>query len=381
MWTIRGLPAGVTLVRPKGGDLLRSKLHLRATGSIMATWFCACVLAGWPATRPAAAEMDREPAGAIQTERISDPDYWHRMGYIEMVPSLRLPTTHDATDMIQVYLRVPPGRSISALDLESQGRYTLLFPPGTRADRVESIRYRKGKGVFGETPTDVRGTLLLAGGGQRFHTLRPVSGKPSAPLLGWSWPAHDKAAREEATRRIMDLAARVGTPVGRPPLSGDELRALQSLNHCAECHVANHRRAASIDGAPLPRRETDASGFYVPLSVLHREVAVAATRPLDLNASDPYVDVRCGVDPARLVRDGDWIWYRCADGSVPIGRRDVRAALAAGDDYTAAVCRSRRYLYDHMDPAAREAFAVSFQECGIRFYNTEHGPGTGAARR
>lgn len=288
------------------------------------------------------------------------------MGYAEMVPSLRLPTTHDAMDDVRVYLLVPPGHSISAYYLDDQERYTLLFPVGTRMDRVESLRYQSGKGELGETPVDVRGTLIEAGGRQRFHCLRPESGKPLAPLLGWSWSANDTAAREEATRRIMALAARVGTPVDGPPLSGDALAALGHLNDCARCHIANHRREVSVGSAPFPRRETDASGFYVPLSALNSEGAVAATRPLDLNAGDPYVDVRCGKGPARLVHDGEWIWYRCADGSVPVGRRDVRTALAAGDEYTARVCRSRRYLHDHMDRAARQVFAASFRECGIR---------------
>jgi hypothetical protein len=303
---------------------------------------------------------------SIRTERIPHPDYWQRMGYAEMVPALRLPTTHDATDVIRIYLRVPPGQSISARYLENQQRYMLQFPVGTRADRVESLRYRNNRGELGETPMDVRGTLIESGGRQRFHCLRPESGKPLAPLLGWSWPSNDAAAEKEATRRIMALASEVGTPIDGPPLSGDALRALGRLNDCAHCHIANHRREASVDSAPFPRRESDASGFYVPLSVLHSEVAMAATRPLDPNAGDPYVDVRCGKRPARLVKDGDWIWYRCADGSVPVGRRDVRSALAAGDEYTARVCQSRRYLHDHMDRTAREAFAASFQECGIR---------------
>jgi hypothetical protein len=87
---------------------------------------------------------------------------------------------------------------------------------------------------------------------------------------------------------------------------------------------------------------------------------------MDLNAGDPFVDIRCGAEPARLVRDGEWIWYRCPSGRVPVGRRNVRAALAAGDPYTATVCRSRRYLYKHMSATARQAFAASFEECGIR---------------
>jgi hypothetical protein len=333
----------------------------------MAASLLGLVLATWPVT----ADVGKKPEDGIRTELISDPDYWQHMGYAEMVPSLRLPTTHDATDIIRVYLRLPARSRISAHYLADQNRYTLLFPPGTRADRVESLRYRDDQGELRETPVDVRGTLIETSGEQRFHTLRPTNGKPAAPLLGWSWPAGDTAAREEATRRIVAFAEHAATPLDSPPLSGSALRALRRLSDCTRCHVPNHRRASSTDQAPLPRRETDGAGFYVPLTVLESQVAVAATRPLDLNADDPFVHVRCGEEPARLAHEGEWTWYRCADGSVPIGRRDVRAALAAGDAYTKAVCRSRRYLYDHMDAAAREAFAPSFEECGIRATGSE----------
>jgi hypothetical protein len=346
-------------------------MHPPSTKLATTTWLFSSMLVIWAMSTPAATQAGSGRPWSIRTERIQHPDYWRRMGYAEMVPSLRLPTTHDATDIIRVYVRVPPEHWISAHYLKAQGRRTLLFPAGTRADRVESMRYRTDRGEFRETPMDVRGTLIEADGAPRFHCLRPESGKPLAPLLGWSWPANDPAAREEATRRIMALASRVGTPIDGPPLSGNALRALGRLNDCAHCHIANHRHETSVDAAPFPRRETDASGFYVPLSVLHSEVALAATRPLDPNAGDPYVDVRCGTEPARLVHDGDWIWYRCADGRVPVGRRDVRAALAAGDSYTEEVCRSRRYLHEHMDRAARQAFAASFRECGIRSHDVD----------
>jgi hypothetical protein len=323
------------------------------------------LLVGCASLTPAALDTIREPPSSIRTEYIPEPDYWRRNGYAEMVPSLRLPTTHDATDIIRVYLFVPPEKSINARYIDEEGRYTILFPDGTRADRVESLRYRKYDGELGETPMDVRGTTIEADGGARYHCLRPESGKPRAPLLGWSWSSNDSRGRREATRRLMALASRVGTPIDEPPLSGEALRALGRLNDCAHCHLANHPRETSVHAAPFPRRETDASGFYSPLSVLQSEVALAATRPMDPNAGDPFVDVRCDSGPVRLVRDGHWIWYRCVDGSVPVGRRDVRSALEAGDHYTVRVCQSRRYLHDHMDAAARRAFAASFRECGI----------------
>jgi len=343
----------------------------RLRRSTVGPWALACALALAPASSTAPADPAVQNHSPVRTERISDPGYWKRNGFVEMVPSLRLPTTHDSTDVIRVYVRVPPGRSISAPYVKAQGRFTLLFPPGTRADRVEYVRFRNAEGEIAETPVDVRGTLIETGGRQRFHTLRPVSGEPFASLLGWSWPAHDARARRNATQRILELAAHAGRPLSAPPLSAPDLRALRRLNDCAECHIANHQRATSIFDAPFPRRESDASGFYVPLTVLHSEVAVAATRPLDLNAGDPFVDIHCGDDPARLIREGEWIWYRCPDESVPVGCRNVRAGIAAGDEYTAAICRSRRYLYDNMDAAAREAFATSLEECAISSSRSE----------
>ena len=67
---------------------------------------------------------------------------------------------------------------------------------------------------------------------------------------------------------------------------------------------------------------------------------------------------------AALGRSGDH-WYGCADGGLPVGRRDVAAGRAAGDSYTAQLCASRRYLYDRLDALGRRAFAAAFSTCGI----------------
>ena len=66
-----------------------------------------------------------------------------------------------------------------------------------------------------------------------------------------------------------------------------------------------------------------------------------------------------------LAREQGWIWYRCADDSVPVGRRDISAGLRDGDSYTRSVCAARRYLFEHMDQDARKAFAEAFAVCGI----------------
>ena len=57
--------------------------------------------------------------------------------------------------------------------------------------------------------------------------------------------------------------------------------------------------------------------------------------------------------------------FSCASFENPEGGLDVTRALAAGDERTVAMCKSRRYLFDHMDDVARAAFADAFEACGI----------------
>ena len=289
--------------------------------------------------------------------------YWPNHGFAEMVPALHLPTTHDVSDMIHVYLHVPEGSRIGSRYLADQSRTTLVFPAGTEMVRVETVRYGGRDPGTDESVVDVRGTRVGTQGPRRFFVLRPADGSAQAPLQGWSWPADDALAARVATSRLLQMTAGAGTPIGRPPLDADGLTALGRLNDCVQCHIPNHRREQTVKHAPMPRRETDASGFYVPLSVLHDEAPLAATRPLDINAGDAYVSVRCSDAPAMLMREEGWIWYRCADGGVPVGRRDVRAGIADADPYTQAVCASRRYLYDHMDEPTRNAFAPALAAC------------------
>lgn len=321
----------------------------------------------WMSTPLVAAPVASDSSAiGVESLRIEHPEtFWQSNGFAEMVPSIRLPTTHDETDMIRVFLFIPEGKKLSSRYLDAQARPTLVFPPGTRADRVELLRYKDDSGRWDETVMDVRGTELSADGTQRFHVFRATGGEPHAPLKGWSWPAGDAVARQTATNALIEMAGKSGMPVNRPPLTHGGLRALHRLNNCSSCHIPNHERSTTTATAPLPRRATDQAGFYTPLSVLLDEVPIAATRPLDLNAGDPYVSVQCGLRPAHLVKEDDWIWFRCDGDGIPIGSRDVVAGLRANDNYTRKVCEARRYLYEHMDTSAREAFAASFDVCGI----------------
>jgi hypothetical protein len=86
-------------------------------------------------------------------------------------------------------------------------------------------------------------------------------------------------------------------------------------------------------------------------------------RPRDLNADDPFVSVHCATLAMTPVQIGST--YSCVDGSVPLARLDLARGLAFGRPHELAVCDSRRYLFDHMDDSARNAFAAAFAECGI----------------
>ena len=287
--------------------------------------------------------------------------HWEREGFVEMVPPVRLPTTHDHRDELEVWLRFPPAGLVEVTWLQDQARPTLRSPPGTRADRVESLRNR-GEGGWSQTVMDVRGWVIGERGPLRGHVLRPRSGEPRAELVGWSWPLGDAAARRAATERLAVLVGRTQRPVRRPPLDDDGVARFVDRNECGSCHAPN-QAITPFEDAPMPRRATDANGCYTLVMMLATEVPLSEARPVDLNARDPYVRIRCGdrtVDFPTSERDPE-----CASERAPVAFRDVRAGLADGDEYTQRVCRGRRYIHAHMSPAAREAFARAFGECDI----------------
>ncbi len=306
--------------------------------------------------------------------RIDDPaSYWRDNGYRLMLPSIRLPTTHDRDDLIRVWSRVPADGKIDVVYLPDQGRYSLLFPPGTRSDRVEYYRVKDENGDATWTVADVRGTYILEDGSQRLHVYRPLGAAPHAALVGWSWPRGDDTAQQKATARLRAHARSHRRPKNKPPMQSDELQRLLELNECGGCHVPNQARVvfrAREDTALT--RATDAMGFFVPTAVLSDRCVVAHHRPEDLNDEDPFVTVRCGAVNATLVTSGDYEEYVCPQGSrEPIGYRDVRTALLADHPYTQGLCASRKYLYDHMTKNARQAYTDAFGVCGTAEYSEE----------
>jgi hypothetical protein len=307
----------------------------------------------------AALGAPRKPAVPLT---IADPvTYWTDGRFAEMVPPIRLPTSPDGNDHITVWLRIPDGQRVR---VERTGeRSSLVYPPGTVADRVEMREPASVDGQHVWHVTDVRGTRLGEDGRERFHSLQPAAPN-SAGLEGFEWRRDDADGERIATEGLADIVG------GRLRDANATRRArivdrMRSLNHCQPCHEHDRPERTRISEG-TPRRPTDSAGFYVILSTLSDSAPLESHRPRELNADDSFVTVRCGSSAASLVNTGRGQEYRCEDDQVPVARLDLSRALSAVDPHALAVCRSRRYLYEHMDEAARTAFAPAFVGCGIR---------------
>jgi hypothetical protein len=224
---------------------------------------------------------------------------------------------------------------------------SLRVPPGTVADRVETR---------GEGGVDVRGTRFGERGAELFHVFHSDAKTPGAPVSGWEWPRGDERLQREATEKL--AASLRGQPQA-------EIDMLRGFNECARCHEHERAPLTRVD-VRAPRRATDGSGLFELLAVLRDDAPVEANRPRDMNVGLPFVEVRCGAARAELQARPDGARrFACPGGAVPIARLDVATALAANDEHALAVCRSRRFLFEHMDEASRALFKDGFAACAI----------------
>jgi hypothetical protein len=252
-------------------------------------------------------------------------DYWRNAGFVDMVGPARLPTDMATGDHIAVWLRIPRGKKVTVQWLPDQKRYTVKFPPRTVADRVESAKNEHDAMLVIHGISDVRGARIGAD-------------------------------------RLMKLFY-----PGSPAKAKKEMAEFRRLNQCGACHQTNRAVpvTAAKDGLSIP--ETDADGFYQPITVLTDTMTLVNIRSWDSNADDPYITVWCGRKKAQLTtKDHSYRRYTCPDHGVPTGKLDIVRALRHRDPHALKVCAARKYLYEHMTEDGRKAFAHGFVECSIR---------------
>lgn len=292
----------------------------------------------------------------------NDLSYWRQSGFVEMVPPVRLPTDKSNNDVITVWVRIPDGRNVTVTWLQDQDRYTLKFPPGSVADRIETMRGEKKAMLVIDGIEDVRGATIDRDGNTRFHVYEPIPGRGSDALEGYEWRRRDAQGDDLAATSLIKLFY-PGASAG----AESEIRHFRTLNQCGGCHLTNQPAPTSV--SPPSRTPmnllTDSHGFFQPITVLANRMTVRSARKWDLNADDPFITVWCGSQKTTAVTDGDRRGYKCADGAVAVGEFQLSAALKAKDPHAFQVCASRAYLYRHMDSKAREAYRTAFAECSI----------------
>ncbi len=306
--------------------------------------------------------MSAAGAEALAPRRIdiADPQaHWRDQGFVELTPAIRVSVAPGAPTAI--FLKIPEGARIAARRLPDQDRVTLRMPPGSASDRVSLAAALDGQW----TVDDVRGTRWAADGREYFHVYRPIGPELHAPLVGYEWPRDDPHLAIAATTLLTDLVRATPAPLSALLPSWGEVARFRQLNRCDACHIAD-KPTAETDRAVLPSWATDSSGLYVPLAVLADRAPLSTSRMFhDPNTGEAFVTATCGDQPAREHMGRRSRWFSCPDDAVPMGILEVAAGLAAGDPHVQRVCASRRYLFDRLDPAGRQAFAPAFAACGI----------------
>jgi hypothetical protein len=304
------------------------------------------------------------PGQAIRLHAVRWPnrlDYWRQVGFVDMEPPVRLPTDKSIQEYVMVWLRIPAGKKIGVRWLPREKRYTLTFPPGTVADRIDGGVNQKQAMFTLDGIADVRGATIAADGGTWWHVYEPVPGKSPKWLSGYAWLRTGRAGDDLAADHLIKLYY-----PGAPERAKSEMAEFRELNQCGACHRPDRPIPTTADNAGDSFAETDMDGFYQPITVLTDSMTLVNDRPWDLNVDDPYITVWCGKRKAKLTVRGDaYRRYICPDHVAPVGKLDMAAALAHKDPHALKVCAARRYLYRHMAAKDRRDFAGGFAECSI----------------
>jgi hypothetical protein len=294
----------------------------------------------------------------VRADRIENPEeYFHRGGFVQLEPPVHLPSSSAQADQVEVWLALPEDGLIRTLrSAASDSGYTLEFPAGTRIDRVEWVGLGEDRKIV-----DVRGATVQTDGSQRYHVYRRTRAQSGAPLMGFAWPSEDPAVHSAATDALVDAVVNTPEVARMRPAAikavGDDLR---SKNACQSCH--RKQQPVALDQRErLVLRGTDASGFYVPQTVLADEAPLESYGAHDRNLTDPFVSVRCAT--TEVTNLGHQGRASCSDGAVPRARLDLAAAMAADVPRASRICRARLHLYQQLDPLGQQVFAEAARAC------------------
>ncbi|HEY4223006.1 MAG TPA: hypothetical protein VGO62_16730 [Myxococcota bacterium] len=338
--------------------MTRALLIVVATVAGIVIGFCLAVVVYRPRPDATIAAKPGDDVVAVAQLSIDDGiEHWRTRGFIELTPPVHLPTDPVESDRIAVWLNVPAEQKITVRTVN--GHPQLHFPPGTTADRVET--YVTDKGVV---VGDVRGSTLSESG-ELFHVYVPAGADVTSPLLGWQWHRNDERAERAATNLLVDHLSNTRTIHDARMPKQAIVDDYQKNNACAKCHQKD--KPENLADMRAIHRGTDDTGWYVPESVLQSTVPLEIHRARDMNVDDKFLSLECpsGRTPTLDENDEGSRKYVCTDGRVPVGTLDVAAGMKAHDAHVRGVCASRKYLQDHMDDAARAAFAEAFTACGL----------------
>ena len=279
--------------------------------------------------------------------------HWTDGGFVRMEPPVHLPSSLRGEASVEVWLRLPADGEIATV-VGADGVARLEFPPGTVADRVEHAGFGEARRVV-----DVRGATIDDDGHCRWHVLRPRDGDDG--LTGLQWPCDDPHAQSAATTAMIE-ALRAREPLASMSAARRErdLASFAAKNDCGGCHARARPDAQLVGEHGIVHRGTDASGFFVPTTVLRDAVPLEDYGLFDPNVDDPAIAIDCGTaPPAPDARARP----RCTDRRVPIGRLDWARARAHDAARVERICEARAALEARLDSESRTRWSAASDPC------------------
>lgn len=301
----------------------------------------------------------RDGEGVVEITIDDASEHWRERGFVRMEPPIHLPSSTPDVAQVEIWLRLPEAGDITTV-VGDDAVPRLAFPSGTIVDRVEYAGDGDARRVV-----DVRGARVDDGGRCRWHVLRPRRDSSGSALTGVQWACDDQSAQDAATAAMLDVMREHVLPTSMPAQRrARELSGFTAKNDCGGCHVRGRPDARFVGEHGIVHRGTDASGFFVPQTVLADTVPLETYGAFDANAEDPAIEIHCGA--AALERDETEQGRprsSCADDLVPSGRLDWARARAHDPARVERICAGRAALVGRLDTLSRPRFAVALHPC------------------